>query len=80
MKEIMIRIKGRQITREAGEDEIEFVTEGKLYQRNGTIYLLYEESEFSGVPGCQTRLRLRDGEIVRDEQNEERKSVMEIEW
>ena len=25
-------------------------------------------------------LRLRDGEIVRDEQNEERKSVMEIEW
>ena len=63
MKEIMIRIKGRQITREAGEDEIEFVTEGKLYQRNGTIFLLYEESEFSGVPGCQTRLRLRDGEI-----------------
>ena len=25
-------------------------------------------------------LRLRDGEIVRDEQNKERKSVMEIEW
>ena len=25
-------------------------------------------------------LRLRDGEIVRDERNEERKSVMEIEW
>lgn len=25
-------------------------------------------------------LRLRDGQIVKDEQNEERKSVMEIEW
>ena len=63
MKEVMIRIKGKQVTREAGEDEMEFVTEGKLYRRNGTVYLIYEESEFSGVPGCKTRLRLRDGEI-----------------
>lgn len=63
MKEVMIRIKGKQVTREAGEDEMEFVTEGKLYHRNGTTYLLYEETELSGVPGCMTRLRLRDGEI-----------------
>ena len=63
MKEVMIRIKGKQVTRETGEDEMEVVTEGKLYRRNGTTYLLYEESELSGVPGCQTRLRLRDGEI-----------------
>jgi len=63
MKEVMIRIKGKQVTRESGEDEMEFVTEGKLYQRNGTVYLLYEESELSGVPGCKTRLRLREGEI-----------------
>ncbi len=63
MKEVMIRIRGKQVSRDAGEDEMEFVTEGKLYRRNGTIYLLYEESELSGVPGCKTRLRLRDGEI-----------------
>ena len=63
MKEVMIRIKGKQITRESGEDEMEFVTEGKLYKRNEALYLIYEESEFSGVPGCQTRLRLRNGEI-----------------
>ena len=63
MKEVMIRIKGKQVSRESGEDEMEFVTEGKLYHRNGTTYLLYEESELSGVPGCRTRLRLRDGEI-----------------
>lgn len=63
MKEVMIRIKGKQVTRESGEDEMEFMTEGKLYRRNGTVYLVYEESELSGVPGCKTRLRLRDGEI-----------------
>lgn len=63
MKEVMIRIQGTQISRESGEDEMEFMTEGKLYRRGNTTYLLYEESELSGVPGCKTRLRLRDGEI-----------------
>lgn len=63
MKEVMIRIKGKQVTRESGEDELEFMTEGKLFRRNGTIYLMYEESELSGVPGCMTRLRLRGDEI-----------------
>lgn len=63
MKEVMIKIKGRQFSRETGEDEMEFVTEGKLYRRNGAIYLLYDETELSGIPGCKTRLRLRDGEI-----------------
>ncbi|MBQ6401719.1 MAG: DUF1934 domain-containing protein [Firmicutes bacterium] len=59
----MIRIKGKQIRRDQDDEEMEFVTEGKLYRRNGTLYLLYDETELSGVPGCQTRLRLRDGEI-----------------
>ena len=63
MKDVMIRIKGKQIRRDQDDEEMEFVTEGKLYRRNGTIYLLYDETELSGVPGCQTRLRLRGGEI-----------------
>ena len=62
MKEVMVRIKSMQVSREAGSDEMEFVTEAKLYKRNGALYLLYEESEFSGMPGCRTRLRLRDDE------------------
>ena len=52
-----------QVSSEAGSDEMEFVTEAKLYKRNGALYLLYEESEFSGMPGCRTRLRLRDDEV-----------------
>ena len=63
MKEVLIKIKGKQISRESGEDTMEFVTEGKLYKRNGTYYLIYDETELSGITGCQTRLRLRDGEI-----------------
>lgn len=63
MKEVMVKISSLQVSKEAGEDEMEFVTEAKLYERNGALYLLYEESEFSGMPGCKTRLRLRDGEV-----------------
>lgn len=63
MKEIMVRIKGQNITEEAGEDSMEFVTEAKLYQRGEALYLIYEESELSGIPGCKTRLKLKGGEV-----------------
>ena len=35
MKEVMIRIKGKQVSKDSGEDEMEFMTEGKLYRRKG---------------------------------------------
>lgn len=57
MKDIMLKITGRQFAEE-NEDRMEFVTEGKLYERNGSKYLVYEESEFSGFPGCKTTLKL----------------------
>lgn len=63
MKEVMLRIKGLQISEQAGEDDMEFITEAQMYERNGAVYLIYEESELSGVPGCKTRLRMRDGEV-----------------
>ena len=63
MKEIMIRIKGQQANGETGEDSMEFVTEAKLYKRGEAIYLIYEESELSGIPGCKTRLKLKDGKV-----------------
>ena len=63
MKEVMVKIRSMQTSADAGDDEMEFVTEAKLYKKNGALYLLYEESEFSGMPGCKTRLRLRDGEV-----------------
>ena len=63
MKEVIVRIKSIQVSREAGDDEIEFVTEAQLYQRGGATYLIYDESELSGIPGCKTRLRLKGDEV-----------------
>ena len=64
MKEIMLKIVGRQIAGDDTEDQMEFVTEGRMYERNGATYLVYEESEFSGFPGCKTSLRLK-GDAIR---------------
>lgn len=65
MKDIMLKIVGRQIVGDfEEEDQIEFVTEGKLYEKNDATYLVYEESEVSGMPGCKTTLRMK-GDTIR---------------
>jgi len=45
------------------ELQLEFVTEGKIYEKDETLYLVYEESEFSGMPGCKTRLEFTGDQI-----------------
>lgn len=59
MKDIMIKITGKQVYDGIEEEHMEFVTEGKLYQRNGAVYMVYDESEVSGITGCKTTLRLK---------------------
>jgi uncharacterized beta-barrel protein YwiB (DUF1934 family) len=64
MKDITLRIKGKQISADSEEDQIEFVTEGKIYERNQAVYVVYDESEVSGMPGCKTSLKLK-GDMIR---------------
>ena len=62
MKDITLKITGRQfVGDEDREDNMEFITDGKLYDRNGAFYLTYRESELSGFPGCLTTLKLTEG-------------------
>ena len=63
MKDITLRIISRQINEasEVTEDSVEFMTEGKLYKKGSITYLVYEETEMSGMAGVTTSLRI-DGE------------------
>lgn len=63
MKEVRLKITGKHIYENVEEDQLELVTEGKLYQRGENIYLTYDESEFSGMEGCRTRLTLSDNVV-----------------
>ncbi len=60
MKDIMLKLKGLQTGFDGQEEETEFMTEGKLYKRGDSYYLLYEESEISGMEGCKTSLKYND--------------------
>lgn len=65
MENIRLKITGKHIhDDDTEEDQLEFDTEGKLYSRNGIIYLTYDESYISGLEGCRTRLTL-DGNKVK---------------
>ena len=51
MKDITIKITGKQCYDGTEEDQMEFITDGRLYERNGYCYLIYDESQRS--PGSR---------------------------
>ena len=63
MKEVMVKITTNQVNEQGEEDVMEFVTEAKLYKRGEAVYLIYEETELSGIPGCRTRLKCKPDEV-----------------
>ncbi len=63
----MLKIVGRQVTNDGADDVeeevMEFMTEGQLYEKNGSVYLLYKETELSGMEGCTTSLKITDDTV-----------------
>lgn len=81
MEDIRLKIKGVQIGMDFEEEIMEFITDGKLYNRNGKWYLLYEESEVSGIEGYKTSLRYGDDNVrlKRIGKNQEKYTILEFE-
>ncbi len=59
----MLKIKGKQTNTEGEENVIELITEGKLYTKNGSYYLVYDETEISGMEGSTTTLKIQGHKI-----------------
>ncbi len=65
MKNIMIRIIGRHSDTDGSSELVEFVTEGAIYDRNRSLYIIYEEGEMSGLPNVKTTVKISgDGSII----------------
>ena len=56
MKDITLKIIGKQSYDDMEEEQMEFVTDGRFYVRGGSAYIIYDESEVSGLAGCKTCL------------------------
>ncbi|MDR1797683.1 MAG: DUF1934 domain-containing protein [Clostridiales Family XIII bacterium] len=66
MKDIILRIIGNQLVglkSEADGESMEFITEGRFVRKGEALYLIYEESELSGIEGCTTSLKIADGKV-----------------
>ncbi len=63
MKDITLKITGKQSYEDADEDQMEFVTDGRLYVRGNSAYIIYDESEVSGMAGCRTTIRVDDRSV-----------------
>ncbi len=63
-KDVLIEIKG--VYRQDGqEDQVELLTEGSYYKRNGHYYIAYDESEATGFEGTHTVLKVEeDGKVT----------------
>ena len=67
MKDIMLRIIGNQLrgleSKAGDETAMEFITEGRFAKKGDALYLIYEESELSGVEGFTTSLKVTGGKV-----------------
>ncbi len=77
-KDVLIDIKG--IYRQDGEqDQVELVTTGSYYKRNGDYYIAYDESEMTGFEGTRTVLRVEGSQRVTLSRSGSTKSQLIIE-
>jgi len=63
MKDVLVKLKGTQETEDGEKNKIELVTEGKFYEKNNSYYLIYDESEISGLENSTTSLKIKQDEI-----------------
>lgn len=65
MKETrMIRVTGVQKDIKGIENKIELTTEGTCYEKKEHLYIVYEETEISGMEGATTTLKIEGEDKV----------------
>lgn len=64
MKKAIISVKGTQKNDREEVDTIELVTEGNFYIKGNTFYVVYEESELSGMDGTTTTLKITRDKVT----------------
>lgn len=60
----LISIKGTVVSEDSQPDVIEMVTAGRYYVRNGKNYIIYKESEMTGLEGVTTTVKVDGSDCV----------------
>lgn len=59
-QDVLITIKGTQQMDQENE-VVELLTTGRFYRKNGSYYIIYDESEATGFQGARTTLKIEEG-------------------
>lgn len=63
-KHVLIQVVGTQKFPEGEEEQLEFITLGTYHERQGVFYVVYQESEITGMEGVTTSLRIQGEHIT----------------
>lgn len=62
-QEVILKIQTKQIRGKDDEDVYEFVTDAQLAQKKESIYIMYDESELSGMKGTNTTIKVEKNQM-----------------
>lgn len=63
-KDVIISVKGTQNNSQGDPNLLELVTEGKYYKDGRDFYLVYKETEITGMSGTTTTVKISPGTVV----------------
>ena len=64
MINVIVTLVGTQRDAQGDESRIELITVGHYYEKNGVQYIVYKDSEVSGLEGTKTMLKVYDQHVV----------------
>ena len=64
MKNVVVTVIGTQSDAQGEDSRIELITVGRCYEKNAVKYIVYKDSEISGLEGVTTMLKVYEKHIV----------------
>lgn len=63
-KDVVIIVKAQQVNEYHEVESQEFFTKGTLYQKNGIMFIMYQETEVTGMAGTTTTLKIEPNRVT----------------
>ncbi len=80
MKDITLKIVGKNDFDDEDSQAIEFITEGKMYEKAGSIYMIYAESQLCGMPGYKTSVKIQGDTVKMARYGKDKEKSTEMEF
>lgn len=62
--EVVLKIDSKIKMTGQEDQDLSLITEGKFYEKEGSYYFVYEESELSGMDGDRTMLKIEKERVI----------------